>query len=191
MKPLNAIFGLMALVTVFSATAFAQTPAEAKQFAKDGLSFSYPNGWTMEDTSNADAQQFNIGRADSEAQMRLFVYRTQVTSPERLAEARKVLIDPYIASTFRQFQQMGAKPEKAPATTDFGTLKSEGVKISASLDGEPGAAEIHWVVVGQRLVVLTIFGPDKALAKAAPAWEAIRNSIAVEDLKPQPKPSPK
>ena len=83
MKPLNAFFGLMALLIVFSATALAQTPAEAKQFAKDGLSFSYPNGWTMEDTSNAEAQQFNIGRADSEAQMRLFVYRTHVTSPER------------------------------------------------------------------------------------------------------------
>ena len=60
-------------------SALAQTPAtDAKQFAKDGLSFSYPNGWTLEDESNDDAQNYNIGRADSEAQMRVFVFRTPV-----------------------------------------------------------------------------------------------------------------
>lgn len=168
-----------------------QTPAtEAKQFSKDGLSFSYANGWALEDTSNADAQQFNLSRPDSEAQIRLFVFRTPVTSPERLVEARKVLVDPYVASVVKQFQQMGARPEKTPAATNFGTVKSKGVKVSASLGGEPGAAEIHWAVIGQRLVVLTIFGPEKALQKAAPAWDNLRNTIAVEELKPPPKPSP-
>ena len=89
---------------------------------------------------------------------------------------------------------MGAKPESAPATTEIGGLKSEGVRISASLDGEPGAAEIYWGVLGQRLVVLTFFGPDKALKQATPAWDTIRTSIAVEDPKPAtpaPSPSPK
>ncbi len=181
------------LLLVFcSLVAIAQTPAaDTKQFTKDGLTFSYPSGWILEDVSNADAQQFNMGRADSEAQIRLFVFRTQVSSPERLTEARKVLVDPYVASTFRQFEQMGAKPQRAPATIDIGALKSEGVKISATLDGEPGAAEIHWGVIGQRLVVLTMFGPDKALKKAAPAWDMVRSSIVVEAPKPAtPKPSP-
>lgn len=183
-------FALLILIGCAMVTVAQTTPTDVKQFSKDGLTFSYPNGWTMEDVSNPDAQQFNFGRSDSEAQMRLFVYRTHLTTPERAAEARKVLVDPYVNSTFRQFEQMAAKPTKAPATIDVGTAKSEGVRINATLDGEPGAAEIHWAVVGQRLVVLTILGSDRSLKKAAPAWDAIRKSIAIEEPKPAPVKTP-
>jgi hypothetical protein len=192
MKSLFHFVAAVAMVSVWLMFALSQTPAtDAKQFTKDGLSFSYPNGWTLEDASNVDAQQLNLGRADSEAQLRVFVYRTPVNTPERLAEARKVLIDPYVASTMKQFEQMGATPQRAPASAEIATLTSEGVKISASLDGVPGAAEIYWGVVGNRLVVLTMIGPDKALKQASPAWDEIRTSIAVEEEKPSPTPKPK
>jgi hypothetical protein len=167
------------------ASASAQTD---KEFNKDGLSFSYPASWTFNDTSNADAQQMTFGRPDSDAQIRVFVYRELVTTPERIAEARKVLVDPYIKATLKQFQEMGAPPQQAPATTEIAAAKADGVRISASLDGEPGAAEIFWGVVEHRLVVLTRFGPDKALAKALPAWDQIRTTIKVEG--PQPKAQP-
>lgn len=180
MKTANLICAMLVLV-IGSVIVAAQTSSDNKEFNKDGLTFSYPNGWTMQDTSNSDAQQFNFGRTDTEAQFRLFVFRTHVNSPEKLAEAKKVLVDPYVNSTFRQFELMGAKPAKAPVTTDLGSVKSEGVKISAVLDGEPGAAEIHWGVVGNRLVVLTMFGPDNALKRAAPVWDTLRMSILVAD----------
>jgi|SRR5688500_4998216 len=192
MKTLSYSLAAVALVAVWSMSALGQTPAaDGKQLSKDGLSFSYPNGWTLQDTSNPDAQSFSIGRADSEAQFRVFVYRTPVNTPERVAEARKVLIDPYVASTVRQFEQMGAKPQKTPAITVIrNSASSEGVKIAASLDGVPGAAEIYWGVVGNRMVVLTMLGPDSALKKAAPAWDLIRTSLAVAEEKPSPKPTP-
>ena len=191
MKHLSFSLAAIALLVLWSISALAQTPpADGKQLSKDGLSFNYPNGWTLVDDSNADAQNFNIGRADSEAQMRVFVFRTPVTTPERLAEAKKVLIDPYVASTMRQFEQMGAKPQKSPASTEIAKVASEGVRIVASLDGVPGAAEIYWGVVGNRLVVLTQLGPDRALKQASPAWDAIRNSIAVVDPKAAPQPVP-
>jgi hypothetical protein len=192
MKSLHNYSLLTAFLLLCSLTGFAQTPAtDAKQFTKDGLSFNYPSGWSFNDTSNTDAQNLVLGRPSSEAQITVFVYRTPVNTPERVAEARKILVDPYIAQTTKSFQQAGAKPESSPATTEIGAIKSEGVKISASLGGEPGAAEIYWGVLGQRLVVLTFFGPDKALKQATPAWDTIRTSIAVEEPKPpQPKPSP-
>ncbi|MFN2491378.1 MAG: hypothetical protein ABR501_00660 [Pyrinomonadaceae bacterium] len=96
-----------------------------------------------------------------------------------------------IASTTKSFEQAGARPQTSPATTDIAAVKSEGVKIRASLDGVPGAAEIYWGVVGQRLVVLTFLGPDRALTKAMPAWDTVRNSLAVEEPKPQPSPTPR
>ena len=192
MKSLSYSFAAIVLVAVWSMAALGQTPAaDGKQLSKDGLSFNYPNGWTLVDESNADAQNFNIGRADSEAQVRVFVFRTPVTTPERLAEAKKVLIDPYVASTMRQFEQMGAKPQKSPAATEIAKVASEGVRIAASLEGVPGAAEIYWGVVGNRLVVLTQLGPDRALKQASPAWDAIRNSIAIAETNPTPQPKPK
>jgi hypothetical protein len=191
MKSSLKLFQLTAFLLLCIVSAYAQTAAgDGKAFNKEGLSFSYPPSWTFNDTSNADAQQMTFGRADSDAQIRVFVFRTPVKSPEQLAEARKVLVDPYVASTVKQFQQMGAKPESAPATTDIAGLKADGVRISASLDGDPGAAEIFWGLVGQRLVVLTRFGPDKALTKALPAWDLIRTTIKVEESQPKtPQPA--
>ena len=186
MKLSRNLFVLTALLLLGAFSASAQTPAS--EFKKDGLSFSYPAGWTFNDTSNPDAQQMTFGRTDSDAQITVFVFRALLTTPAKLAEAKRVLVDRYVASTTKSFEQAGAHPESSPASTEIGTVKSEGVKIRASLDGVPGSAEIHWAVVGQRLVVLTFLGPDKALTKAMPAWDLMRTTLKIEE--PQPKAQP-
>lgn len=190
MKSLSVCFGL-AVFVIASTVAYSQTsPADAKQFTKDGLTFSYMPGWTLVDDSNGDAQQVTLTRTDSEAQMRVFVHRGRIT-PEKLPQARKSFIDPYIASTAKQFIAMGATPEQSPDATDIGTTKAEGVNIKASLGGEAGAAKIYWALINDRVVVLTYFGPDKQMKKYEPAWDLIRSSIQVEPkAKPAPKPSP-
>jgi len=187
---LSLNFCLAAVFLCCTLPASAQTPADGKQFMKDGLSFSYPSGWAFNDTSNPDAQQMTFGRTDSEAQITVFVFRALLITPERMAEAKRVLVDKYIASTTKSFEQAGARPESSPASTEISGVKTEGVKIRASLDGVPGVAEIHSAVVGQRLVVLTLLGPDRAAVKAAPAWDMIRTSIKVEEPQPKPQPTP-
>ena len=164
------------------------------EFKKDGLSFNYPAGWSFNDTSDADAQKLAIGRTDSEAQITVFVFRTPVTTPEKVAEAKRVLVDKYVASTRKQFEEVDPHTTSSPATSTIGAVASEGVRIRASLDGVPGSAEIQWAVVEQRLVVLTFLGPDKSLTKAMPAWDLIRTTLKVEPPKPktpQPAASPK
>jgi hypothetical protein len=168
----------------------AQTPpAEGKQFLKDGLSFNYPSAWAFNDTSNGDAQQMTFGRTDSDVQITVFVFRTPLTSPERIAEAKKVLVDKYVASTVKSFEQASGRPQSTPATSEIAGVAAEGVKIHASLDGVPGVAEIYSAVVGQRLVVLTMLGPDRAVTKAAPAWEMIRGTLKVEEAQPKAQPA--
>src|SRR6266508_5792127 len=195
MKSSCSCFRLIAFLLLCGVSASAQTiPSDAKEFNKDGLSFKYPSSWSLNDASNADAQQMTFGRADSEAQITVFVFRTSLTTPEKIAEAKRVLVDKYVASTTKSFEQAGAHPESLPASVEIGGVKSEGVKIRASLDGVPGMAEIHSAVVGQRLVVLTFLGLDKALTKAMPAWDTIRTTIKVEEAQPktpQPAASPK
>lgn len=161
-----------------------------KHFTKDGLSFDYPAGWTVTDESNSDAQSLTLNSSDSNAQVTVFVHRGKVNTPEKLALGKTKIVDPYLNHTEKQFVGMGAKPERTAATTQIAGVEAEGVRITAILDREPGEAGIYWVTVGERLVVLTLFGPDKAIKKAAPAWDAVRNSLKIEAAAPKATPSP-
>ena len=181
------IFKLLALTFACCVIANAQT---SKTYSEGGLAFDYPTDWTLQDESSKDAQQFTLAKANSDVQVRVFVHRGRIAD-DKLPDAKKAFIDPYIASTVKQFVAMGAKPEQAPDTSEIGSVKADGVNISASLGGEKGAAKIYWALVGQRVVVLTIFGPDKEMAKLASSWDLVRNSIKVFDPKAAPEAAPK
>ena len=165
----------------------AQTATDTKTFSSNGVSFDYPNGWVLQDDTNSDAQQLNLARPNNDVQIRVFIHKGRIT-PEKFPDAKKAFIDPYIASTMKQFVAMGAKPEQSPDSSEIGGVKADGVKIAANL-GEPGAAKIYWAVVGQRVVILTIFGPDREMKQFTSAWDTIRTTIKVEDTS-TPKPSP-
>jgi hypothetical protein len=177
------IFVLSLLVFIFA----VQTNTDTKTFSANGVSFNYPNGWVLQDDTNSDAQQLNLARPNNDVQIRVFIHKGRIT-PEKFPDAKKAFIDPYIASTMKQFVAMGAKPEQSADSSEIGGVKADGVKIAANL-GEPGAAKIYWAVVGQRVVILTIFGPDRELKQFTSAWDTVRNSLAVED-KSTPKPAP-
>lgn len=176
------------LLAITCLIALVQTP---KTFTKNGLSFDYPADWVLQEGVNDDAQQLTLGKANSDVQISVFAHKGRI-APEKLPDAKKAFIDPYISATANQFVQMGAKPEQSPDMSEIGGVKADGVKISASLGGETGAAKIYWALIGQRVVVMTLFGPDKQLKQDAPAWDLVRNSLKVVDPKAtaSPKASP-
>src|SRR5215813_6039324 len=186
MKLPNLTFHLLVL-SVFSVLSVVQTGSQ-QTFNNNGVSFQYPEGWTIYDDTNSDAQQLTLTRQKNDTQIRVFVHKGRI-SPDKFADAKKAFIDPYIAATMKQFVAMGAKPDQSADSSEIAGMKADGVKISASL-GEPGAAKIYWTLLGQRVVILTIFGPDREIKQFAPAWDVVRNSLKVED-KAAPKPSPK
>lgn len=188
---MNRIFQLKLVGLVFCCVlATAQTP-DSKNFSKDGLTFDYPSSWQLTDESNSDLQQITLSKADNDVRIGIFVHRGRMT-PEKMAEAKKALVDPLIAGNVKQFEAMGAKPQQVPDSTELAGLKAEGTSINASLGGETGAAKIYWGLVGQRVVILSLFGPDKQLKQLAPVWDLVRTSLKVVDPKavPSPKPSP-
>lgn len=184
-RAIVCVFGCALLIAVGVAA------QNTKHFTKDGLTFDYADGWVITDGSNSDAQDLTLSRTDSEAQIKLFVHRGKVNTPDKLAQAKTKLIDPYLSYYVKQFEQMGAKPERVAATTQIAGANVEGVRITAILNREPGEAGVYWATLGERLVVLTLFGPDKAIKKAAPTWDAIRNSLKIEAPAPKASPSPK
>lgn len=177
------------LAVIFCAACMFATAQGNKTFTKNNLSFDFPSGWTVQDDSNDDADQFTLAKPNSDVQIRIFVHKGRI-SPEKLGDAKKAFIDPYIAATAKQFVAMGAKPQQSPDTSEIGGVKADGVSINASLGGESGAARIYWALVGQRVAVLTVFGPDKETKQLAPAWDLIRTSLKVVDPKATPAASP-
>lgn len=185
---------LLVVVIFCVVSVVAQTPApspsDAQQFAKAGLSFNYPKGWTLNDMSDDDAQQYSFTNSAADIQMRVFVHKGRI-SPEKLPDAKKAFIDPYVGSIEKQFAAMGATPQKAVDTSEIGGVNADGVQLTASLGGEPGAAKIYWAVVGGRVVVMTLFGHDRDIKKYAAAWDMLRTTIKIEQPAPAASPSPK
>src|SRR5260370_33749774 len=93
------IFQVFALLIACSGFAAAQvSPGDIKHFKKDGLSFDYPSGWLLADSSNSDAHQLTLSRADADAQIKVFVHRVRIT-PEKSGNSRIKLTDPYVKGT--------------------------------------------------------------------------------------------
>ena len=161
-----------------------------KLYDKEGLSFNYPTGWQFNDTSSKNAIEMTFGREDLDATVKVFVFRTPLDSAAKLAEAKKILVERYITTTTKSFEDANAHPKSEPSTSEIAALKAEGVKIHASLDGVAGMAEIEWAIVQDHMIVLTLFGPDKAVKTAAPAWDLIRSSIKIA-APPIPAATPK
>jgi hypothetical protein len=191
-------FKLSLIVLLSCAIASAQTPtptptpapADTQHFSKGGLVFDYANGWILKDISDDDAQQYTLERTNSDLLMRVFAHKGRVTQ-EKMPEAKKSFIEPYVKAISNQFRQMGATPSETADTTEIAGLPADGVKIAASLGGDPGAAKIYWVLLGQRVVVLTLFGPDREIKQFTPAWDLFRASLKIEDPKAAASPSPK
>src|ERR1044072_881325 len=154
----------------------ALSQGDTKHFAKDGLAFDYTNGWSIADTSNADALQLTLSRSNSDSQVVMFVHRGKVETPEKFAQAKKAFIDPYVKSMSDRFVQMGTTPQTSPAKSQIGGLPAEGVRIRAVLGGEGAEASIFWLSLENRVVMLTLFAPDTELKQSTPAWDMVRNT---------------
>src|SRR4029078_1233485 len=113
---------LLAIILFSCLMVEAQTP---KTVTKDGLSFDYPSDWTMQDDSSGDAQHFSLSNGNSDVKIEVFAHKGR-SAAEKLPDAKKAFIDPYIAATEKQFVSMGANPEQSPDTAEIGGVKAGG-----------------------------------------------------------------
>jgi hypothetical protein len=181
----------LSIVVVLSCVfASAQTAPEAQRYSKAGVVFDYPKGWTVQEVPNQDTQDIVLSRTNNDISIIISVHKGRIT-PEKLPEAKKLLIDPYVKARMDQFVSMGATPKQSPDASEIGGIKADGVNITASLGGDPGAAKIYWAVLGQRVVVLTLFGPDREIKQFGPAWDLVRTTMKIEEATPAASPSPK
>ena len=173
----------LCLLTISGA---AQDP-NVKHFEKDGLSFDYPANWQISDQSTGQMQFLELTQGD--VTIRVRSPREWLKTPDKEAHAKKLFQDQYVEGFATQFEQQGMQPKRSAVTTQLGGGDAEGVRLRVVMDRQPGGLDSYYRIVSDRLVHLSVLGSEKDIARDAPAWDMIRNSLKVEPP-PQPKTSP-
>ncbi len=168
------------LVVYFPFTTIAQSPGDAGHFEKDGLTFDYTANWELSDQSNAAAQQLVLTEKTLDAQIMIIALRGAITSSKQEEQAKAALIEPSITRLLKQYEDAAIKVERSPAKTEVAGSPAEGAQLRFAVDGQPGATDIYWRVINQRLVQLFFIRPEKTAAKTVVCWDTIRASLKIE-----------
>src|SRR6266496_3270728 len=187
-KYLPLLFVLSLLGNSFGAVGAKRTTDEPpKRFEKDGLVFEYDPNWELSDQSNAAAQQFVLTEKALVAQIMIIALRTPLTSAKQEEQAKAAVIEPSINGLLKQYDIAGIKVERIPAKTDVAGSPAEGEQLRFEVDRQPGATDIYWRVINQRMVQLFFIRPEKTAAKTVGCWDLIRNTLKVEKGKEKAK----
>jgi TonB family protein len=180
---------IIALLPLAAAT--AQSPAGAalavEHFSKDGLSFDYPAGWTLEDKSSEQVQHLVIRRAGSSVLVMVIAQREPSQTVAQLLDSRNAITMPYVASLARQ---LGLT--EVPTSTDaqckpLGERFATGFRLTGHLELEAATGEVYSLVLGQRLLHLVYVRADKEDEKGVPLWKTVWDTLKVA---PPANPSP-
>jgi hypothetical protein len=178
---------LIALTLVF-VVARAQTPAptpttELKHFDNAGLSLDYPGDFTLSDQSTSSGHNLLL-RQGTGAQIMVVARHDAIDSPAQFAQARKDLFDPYVEGLRKEFQSQQAPFDRSDVQIEIAGAQATGVRLRAVLSGEAGNAEIYNLLLGRRLVIVSIIGSDKELAAATSGWSTVRRSLKLSSAAP-------
>jgi len=180
----SVIVGVLLLLLI--GAALAQDP-NVKHFDKDGLSFDFPANWQFSDQSTGQMQYLQMAR-DGFAEIRIRSPREWLKTPAKEAAARKLIQDQYVDNFANQVEGAGMNPKRSVITTQISGADAQGARVRAVMDGQPGGMDSYFNIVSDRLVQMSIIGSEREIAKSAPVWDMIRNSLKISPP-PEPKPT--
>ena len=159
----------------------AQTPAAAgvEHFSKEGLSFDYPTGWSVEDKSSDKLQHLIIRRPGSNTLVMVIALRAPLQNVEQIYMSRNTITKPYVESLA---QQLGAKVPDAPdqRCLAMGENLVAGYRLEGRIGQEPSTGEVYAVVKGQRLIHLVYIRQDKDEAAGAAVLKSVADTLKAE-----------
>lgn len=151
----------------------------AEQYAKDGLSFDRPAGWTLADTSTPELQRVVLTRAGASNIIMVFAQREPVTTAAQLFESRNSVTMPYVTNIANKLGLSGPPPDQSHCV-QVGGLNAVGFRLSGILEGVQTTAEVYTIVLGQRLLHLVHIRADRDEAAGAAAWKSLLDTLKVE-----------
>ncbi|HEX8284822.1 MAG TPA: energy transducer TonB [Pyrinomonadaceae bacterium] len=180
----------LVVLALLAVPARVPQPARAQggvsHFSKDGLSFDYPDGWTLEDKSRPELQHLILRRPGTTALVMVVAQRELLQTVAQMLESRNTVTKPYVANVARL---LGAEVPDANDSKCMPLRESNavGFRMTGQIGGEQGAGEVYAVVMGQRLTHLVHARADRDDAASAPGWKAVLDTLRIE---PPATPSP-
>ncbi|MCA1633333.1 MAG: hypothetical protein LC802_06325 [Acidobacteria bacterium] len=174
------LFKYLLTATLMCVAASAQTPPGGR-YVQDGLSFSYPTGWTLTDKSNAQAQHLILTRDGGSALVVVIAYRELIVSPGQLAAAHHNLWRPFALDMARKLGVERNPPWEDTQCQQVGERSAVGVRLSGRLEGQPTTGEVYALALGRRFVIVFFVRHDRDEAQESPAWKTLLASLKVED----------
>ena len=172
---------LVCLLAPLARVGGAAPPQEGGgHFAKEGLAFDHPVGWTVADTGDAKLQRLMLRRAGASNIILVFAQREPITTPGQLYASRNLITMPYVTNIAHK---LGLNRTPAPNDSQCVTIggrNAVGFRMTGLLEGEPTTAEVYTVVLGQRLLHLVHVRSDKDEAAGAAAWKTLLETLKVE-----------
>jgi len=175
-KKLAVAIGI--ITSLLSLSVYAQSPRPGlNHFSTDGISFDYPNGYSVTDESTAEAQQFVITRKGSSVQLTIVAMRRMIQQNELQAaiENFKEPIIKKIGITFGQANSAG----RIPIQSQVGPKQAEGVRLQ-SVGNRKRTADVIWLRWNFRVVALTFVRSAVNEAVESRLWQTVRSSLRVE-----------
>lgn len=172
----------LAIGLTFLAILFVALPAlampQARQFNRDGSSFSYPADWTLTDESDANAQTLNISKGNDEAKIIIVVLRSPMDATQ-MAQAQPLVTNAIVDAMSQEIAKLGAQVQRGSVSEAIGGVQAQGIRLRASLQGETGNADVYWLTLGNRLVHVVYVGSDKERARASYVWNMFCSTLRV------------
>lgn len=176
---LTTAFLSLISIALFTALAAAQE-TNLKQYANNGVTFSFPGDWEMTEQSQLDMQRISLSNKETDSQILVTIVNQKTDSKEPMVELKKKVIDPWVKQLIEGYAKAQLKFKQEEATAEIGSEKAEGMRLKFYLDERPGTAEAFWTLMDKRLVLLYFIRPDKTSDKANVGWDAIRKSIRID-----------
>ena len=169
---------LLALFVSISVPAQAGR-AEMQRFAGGGVAFQYPATWTLSDKSTEANQHLVLELKGTSAQIMVLVERTPSTQPGQRAGVLRTRTNMFADLMTKELEKTGTTVQRSEVTTEAGGIQADGLRLRAAPGGQPGSVEVYSLVLGGRIVMITLLRPDTDATAAAPAWVAVRSSLRV------------
>lgn len=180
MRISNTRLRSLATLTFFCLPIYAQSSSsQAGRYAKDGLSFEYPARTAMEDRSTPSGQHLVLVDKGTGAQIMVMSRYDEISSADQLAKARHEVADAFADTMLQELRKSDPTVERSTTEIEIGGVQAPGVRFRAVLGGEPGRIEVYSLLLGRRLVIVSLIGTEKEIANAAEAWATIRRSLKV------------
>jgi len=166
------------IISFLNVSVYAQSAGpKSKHFAVEGISFDYPDGYSVKDESTPEVQQFTITREGSSVQLTIVVPLRLVTR-STYPVAVDNFIRPMLTKVAMTLGEGQNSPEHASFQTQIGAKQAESVRLR-STDGGKKTTEVIWLRWSLRLVEFVLVKSDADESVGEQLWQTVSSSLRV------------